>query len=87
MPSGLNDSSDQNDEQLLDLYLSLPEAQRQERFVSTLRAARFVGLSQRTMQLWIECGTIQAVSVGRKYLVDLQSVKKELRVQMLKRVI
>jgi len=86
MSSALNPSFDHTDEQLLDLYLSLPEAQRQERFVSTLRAARFVGLSQRTMQLWIECGTIQAVTVGRKYLVDLQSVKKELKVQMLKRV-
>lgn len=87
MPSGSSGVFDQTDDQLLEVYLSLPVAQRQERFVSTLRAARFVGLSQRTMQLWIECGTIQAVTVGRKYLVDLQSVRKELRVQMLKRVI
>jgi len=87
MPSASKHISDQSDDQLLEIYLSLPIAQRQERFVSTVRAARFVGLSQRTMQLWIEFGTIQAVTVGRKYLVDLQSVRKELRAQMLKRVV
>lgn len=87
MPSGSKHVYDQTDDQLLEVYLNLPPAQRQERFVSTVQAAQFVGLSQRTMQLWIEFGTIQAVTVGRKYLVDLQSVKKELRAQMLKRVI
>ena len=86
MRSASNHVCDQTDEQLLEIYLSLPVAQRQERFVSTVAAARFVGLSQRTMQLWIEFGTIRAVTVGRKYFVDLQSVRKELRAQMLKRV-
>lgn len=80
------ETSDQTDEQLLEAYLGLPKKQRDERFVSTARAAKLIGLSQRTVQLWIEFGTIQAVTIGRKYIVDLQSVRRQLTPQMHRRL-
>lgn len=40
------------DEELLELYLSLSERERLQRFVGTAQAAKITGLSVRTMQLW-----------------------------------
>jgi excisionase family DNA binding protein len=72
-------------EELLELYLSLPEKQREERFTDTARAAEISGLSVRTIQFWIESGAVQAVSVGRKYRVDLNSLREYLKCQIHKR--
>ena len=67
------------EEELLERYLGLDERRRAQQFADTARVANFVGLSQRTIQLWIEIGLIQAVRIGRKYQVDLESVKAHLR--------
>lgn len=75
-PSDLEPDGNNGD---LDLYLSLPKKQRDEQFAGTLRAAEMAGLSQRTIQLWIECGKIRAVCVGRKYQVNLDSLLEHLR--------
>lgn len=72
-------------EELLDLYLSLPKKQREERFTDTTQAAEITGLSVRTIQFWIESGAVQAISVGRKYRVDLNSLREYLKCQMRKR--
>ena len=72
-------------EELLELYLSLPRKQREERFIDTARAAEVAGLSLRTIQFWIETGSVQAVMVGRKYRVDLNSMREYLRGQTHKR--
>jgi hypothetical protein len=76
-----NLSADRSREELdlLELYLSLPKKQRDKQFAGTLRAAELAGLAQRTIQLWIECGLIQAVLVGRKYQVHLDSLWEYLR--------
>lgn len=66
-------------EDLLSLYLSLPEEKRQQKFADTSEAARMVGLSRRTIQMWIEVGLIEAVKIGRKYQVSLDSVRSYLR--------
>jgi excisionase family DNA binding protein len=66
-------------EDLLRLYLEMPKEQRHERFACTARVARITGLSQRTVQLWIESGAIRAVNIGRKYQVDLDTLKDYLR--------
>ena len=60
---------------MLELYLSLPKPDRQERFVDTAGAAEITGLSRRTIQFWIEIGAIQAVLIGRRYQIDLHSLK------------
>jgi excisionase family DNA binding protein len=62
--------------ELLELYLSLDARSREVRFADTARAADLVGLSRRTIQLWIRKGEIRAVRVGhKKYQVCLSSLK------------
>lgn len=67
------------DEQLLEVYLGLPRKERDERFADTARAAEIVGLSQRTIQLWIEIGLIRAFFLGGKYKICLHSLKGYLK--------
>jgi excisionase family DNA binding protein len=64
-----------NDAELLELYINTPPADRAQLFASTSRTARIVGLSQRTIQFWIETGIIRAVRVGQIYYVDLAFLK------------
>ena len=70
---------------LLNLYLSLPKKQREQRFMDTAHAAAITGLSIRTIQLWIERGVVQAVPVGKKYQVELSSLRDYLTRQVDKR--
>jgi excisionase family DNA binding protein len=66
-------------EDLLNLYLSLPEEKRQQKFANTSEAARMVGLSRRTIQMWIEVGLIAAIKIGRKYQVSVDSLRAYLK--------
>jgi hypothetical protein len=43
-------------------------------FPGTMRAAKLVGISRRTIQFWVEIGKVEAISVGRKYKVHLESL-------------
>lgn len=61
-------------EELLPLYLELSEAERRKRFADTARAAELYGVSQRTIQNWIEWGWVQAIKIGKKHQVYLNSV-------------
>jgi excisionase family DNA binding protein len=61
-------------EDLWRVYLSLPVNQREQEFLSTARAANRVGVSSRTIQLWIEGGKIKAIAVGKKYKVHYASL-------------
>ncbi|MGH9765421.1 MAG: hypothetical protein ACREDR_17210 [Blastocatellia bacterium] len=70
------------DEELLDFYLGLPERDRDRVFVSTARAAEFVGVAQRTIQQWVEFGFVRAVPIGRKYKVTVDSLKGYLKSRM-----
>jgi excisionase family DNA binding protein len=74
-----------SDTQLLDLYLSLPPTAREKVFVNTAQAARVTGVSTRTIQFWIESGAVQAIAIGRKYQVVLESLRAHLKGQMSKR--
>jgi excisionase family DNA binding protein len=73
------------DEELLNLYLSLSPAFREEAFISTAHAAEITGVSMRTIQLWIESGDVRAIVIGRKYRIILESLKAHLEKQMRKR--
>lgn len=70
------------DADLLRLYMSLPPASREATFISTAQAAATTGVSMRTIQLWIECGTVRAIMVGRKYRILLNSLVRHLEDQM-----
>lgn len=72
-------AADLTNEQLLDFYLSSPKELRHEHFVDTLRAAEIAGVTQRTIQLWIESEVIRAIRIGRKYQVSLVSLKQFLK--------
>ena len=72
------------DAELLGLYLSLPPAPREKTFINTARAAEITGVSMRTIQLWIENGTVRAIVIGRKYRIVLESLKAHLESQMTK---
>jgi len=61
-------------EDLLQRYLSLPANEREREFLSTSRAAKHVGVSSRTIQLWVEGGRVKAIPIGRKYKVHLGSL-------------
>jgi excisionase family DNA binding protein len=67
---------------LLDLYLSLDKLEKRRQFACTLRTAEMVGVSRRTIQLWIELGQIQAIRVSKKYQVYLSSVQDYLNETM-----
>jgi excisionase family DNA binding protein len=79
-------TANMTDEELLELYLSLPKRERERRFISTAHTAELTGLSVRTIQLWIETGALRAVPVGRKYRVDVESLRKHLYTQASKRL-
>ena len=72
------------DAELLSLYLSLSPEAREKTFVNTAQAAKITGVSMRTIQLWIECGTVRAIIVGRKYRIVLGSLRAHLEAQMSK---
>jgi excisionase family DNA binding protein len=65
--------------ELLNLYLATPLEQREELFVSTLRAAGIAGVSQRTIQHWIDCGDLSALRIGKCYKVNRDSVRQFLQ--------
>jgi len=64
---------------LLNFFLAATPTERVGRFASTARTASLTGLSQRTIQLWIQIGAIRAVQIGEKYQVDLDSVRRYLQ--------
>jgi excisionase family DNA binding protein len=71
--------ADSTEEQLLELYLSLSNKDRAERFGDTRHAAQLTGVSVRTIQFWIETGMIRAIAIGNRYRVDLYSVREYLK--------
>jgi excisionase family DNA binding protein len=80
MPSSIaTEESDSDSNELLNVYLTLPHKQREQRFADTASAARITGLTQRTIQLWIEFGAIRAIPIGRKYKIDLESLTAYLK--------
>lgn len=74
--------TDTTQSDLLTLYLSLSPAKRKELFVGTASAADRIGVSQRTIQAWIDAGRVRAVPIGRKFQVELGSLLGYLRLQV-----
>jgi len=77
--------TDLTDNELLSLYLSLSPTVREQTFITTTQAAEITGVSKRTIQFWIECGVVRALSIGRKYKIVLRSLRAHLEDQMGKR--
>src|SRR2546430_10998024 len=56
-------------------------------FLDTATAAERVGVSQRTIQAWIDAGFIHAVPIGRKFRVYLESLLNHVRTRALSRAV
>ena len=72
-------NTESTDPDLLTFYLGLSPAKRKELFVDTASAADRIGVSQRTIQAWIDAGLVRAVPIGRKFQVELASLLGYLR--------
>ena len=72
-------NTESTDPDLLTVYLGLSPAKRKELFVDTASAAERIGVSQRTIQAWIDAGMVRAVPIGRKFQVELASLLGYLR--------
>ncbi len=76
--AGCRDFSGNKHQDMLGRYMGLSRLERRKFFASTIMAADIVGLSQRTIQLWVEIGAISAVRIGRNYRVYLPSLEEHL---------
>ncbi|HKQ77282.1 MAG TPA: excisionase family DNA-binding protein [Blastocatellia bacterium] len=74
MNDSSKDEADEAREDLLEQYISLSEDQREQEFPTTERAAKLTGMSRRTIQFWVECDYIEAIFVGKKYRIKLDSL-------------
>jgi len=63
---------------LLNQYLGATIKERETQFADTARTAEIAGLSQRTIQLWIDIGLLQALRIGKNYKVSLDSLRRYL---------
>lgn len=77
--SGVGAPDGKTDEELLQLYLTLPQKERDRRFVNTARAAEICGMAQRTIQNWIEMGLIRAIPIGKRYRICIESLYEHLK--------
>jgi excisionase family DNA binding protein len=68
---------------LLTLWLSTPLNDRDKQFMGTRTASRLVGVSQRTVRVWIETGCIQAVQIARKHRITAKSLEEFLIIRAL----
>jgi excisionase family DNA binding protein len=65
-----------NPEQLLKLWFTLPAIERNTQFIDSKTAAELSAVSQRTIRKWIECGSVCALHVGKKYRIHKNSLKE-----------
>jgi hypothetical protein len=66
-------------EDLLERYLALAADDRHREFLSTTGAAEFTGKARRTIQFWVEIGVVEAVFIGNRCWISVDSLKKYLK--------
>lgn len=62
----------------LEVFLATPSGERGGHFLTTREAAEWCGLSQRTIQAWIESDKIPFLRVGTKYLIPREPLARYL---------
>jgi excisionase family DNA binding protein len=72
----LNRNSKPADDVLIQRWFSLSEKERGEHFIESITASRLAAVSQRTIRIWIEYGYIRAIRIGKKYHIELESLKQ-----------
>jgi hypothetical protein len=66
-------------EELLERYLALAGENRDQAFLSTAGAAELTGKARRTIQFWVEIGVVEAVFIGNRCWISVDSLKRYLR--------
>jgi len=66
IPNKFSTASFQSRSELVELYLSLGPERRSNLFPDTAHAAQILGVSQRTIQFWIEVGNLTAIQTQYK---------------------
>lgn len=66
-------------EELLERYLALAGENRDRAFLSTAGAAELTGKARRTIQFWVEIGAVEAVFIGNRCWISVDSLRKYLR--------
>lgn len=66
-------------EELLERYFALTGENRDREFLSTKRAAELTGKARRTIQFWVEIGVVEAVFIGNRCWISVDSLKSYLR--------
>ncbi|MBX7223008.1 MAG: helix-turn-helix domain-containing protein [Blastocatellia bacterium] len=61
-------------EKLIDLYLNSSPKDRNKLFAPAARVAERLGVTQRTVQYWVENGSLQCINIGHRRLVYLKSL-------------
>ncbi len=57
--------------ELVNIWLSMSREERKQKFVDTARAAEIAGVSQRTVQYWIDSGYLNSLRIGKKHQIYL----------------
>src|SRR5437016_11520936 len=62
-------------EESFERYWSLPKSERQKEYLSTLDAAEYFDIAQRTLQHWADLGYIRVLPIRRRNPVEIASIK------------
>ena len=76
--SGFLISSGDSERELINIWLSMSREARKQKFAGTARAAEIAGVSQRTVQFWIDSGHLVSLRIGKKYQIYLPSLMDHL---------
>jgi excisionase family DNA binding protein len=72
-------SSHYSKQVLWEIWISSSDSNRAELFIDSRAAAQMAGVTQRTIRLWIECGSISAIPIGKKLRIYAASLKQFLK--------
>ncbi len=76
--SGFFISTQDSERELINIWLSTSREERKQKFAGTARAAEIAGVSQRTVQFWIDSGYLASLRIGKKYQIYLPSLIEHL---------
>lgn len=69
--SGFLSTARDSEREMAEIWLSMSREERREKFAGTARAAEIAGVSQRTVQFWIDSGYLVSLRIGKNYQIYL----------------
>jgi hypothetical protein len=74
--SGFLFTTKDSERELVNIWLSMSREERKQKFAGTARAAEMAGVSQRTVQFWIDAGYLMSLRIGKK-ASDLSAISDQ----------